>query len=125
VRWAGHIAYMEEKENAYRVLVWEWEGKRPLGRPRHRYEDNIKMDVREVQVGCGGIDWICFARDRDQLHALVKTVMNLGGSKKCWIILEYLSSWWLLKKDSSAWSWFIRVLKFSTWKDLQEMCNFH
>ena len=59
----------------YRVLVGKPEGKRPLGRPRHRWEDNIKMDLQEV--GCGGVDWIEVAQDRDRWQALVNAVMNL------------------------------------------------
>jgi hypothetical protein len=65
---------MEEKRNAHRVLVGNPEGKRPLGRPRQRWEDNIKI-VREL--GWGGMDWIHLAQDRDQWQDLVTTVMNL------------------------------------------------
>ena len=54
MRWAGHVARMGERRGVYRVLVGKPEGKRPLGRPRHRWEDNIKMDLQEV--GCGGMD---------------------------------------------------------------------
>ncbi|KAJ4451561.1 hypothetical protein ANN_03030 [Periplaneta americana] len=64
LRWAGHVARMGEYRNAYRVLVVRLEGKRPLGRPRRRWEDNIKMDLREV--GYDDIDWINLAQDRDQ-----------------------------------------------------------
>jgi hypothetical protein len=66
---------MREKRNACRILVGKPEGKTPLGRPRHRWEDNIKMDLGEI--GWGGMDWIDLAQDRDQWRALVKTVMNL------------------------------------------------
>jgi hypothetical protein len=65
---------MGEKRNAYRILVGKREGKRPLGRPRHRWVDNIKMDLREI--GCG-VDWIDLAQDRDQWRALLNTVINL------------------------------------------------
>jgi hypothetical protein len=66
---------MGEKRNAYRILFGEPEGKRPLGRPGRRWEDNIRMDLREI--GLGGMDWIDLAQDRDQWRALVNTVMNL------------------------------------------------
>ena len=66
-----------EKGGGYRVLVGKPEGKRPLGRPRLRREDNIKMDLQEVGRGDGGKDWIDLAQDRDRLRALVKVVMNL------------------------------------------------
>jgi hypothetical protein len=64
-----------EKMNAYRILVGKPEGKRPLGRPRRKWEDNIRMDLREI--GWSGMDWIDLAQGRDQWRALVKTVMNL------------------------------------------------
>jgi hypothetical protein len=64
IRWAGHVACMGEKRNAYRVLVGKAEGKRPLERPRCRWEDNIKMDLKEKRWG--GMDWIHLAQDRDQ-----------------------------------------------------------
>jgi hypothetical protein len=66
---------MGEMRNAYRILVGKPEGKRPLGRPRHRWVDNIKMDLREV--GWDGRDWIDLAQDRDRLRAHVNAVMNL------------------------------------------------
>jgi hypothetical protein len=72
LRWAGHVARMGESRGAYRALVGKPEGRRPLGRPRRRWEDNIKMDLREV--GWWGVDWIDLAQDR---RALVYTVMNL------------------------------------------------
>jgi hypothetical protein len=73
--WARHVARMGEKRNAYRILVGNPEGKRPLGRPRRRWVDNIKIDLREI--GWDGGDWIDLAQDRDQRRALVKAVMNL------------------------------------------------
>ena len=75
LRWAGHVARMEQSRNAYRVLVGKPEGKRPLGRPRRRWEDNIKMDLREV--GCHLGEWIDLAEDRDQWRAYVRAVMSL------------------------------------------------
>ena len=73
--WAGHVARMEQSRNAYRVLVGKPEGKRHLGKPRRRWEDNIKMDLREVGFDPG--DWIALTEDRDQWRAYVRTVMNL------------------------------------------------
>ena len=70
-----HVARMGERRGAYRVLVGKPEGKTPLGRPSRRWEDNIKMDLQEV--GCGSMDWIKLAQDRDSLRALVNAVMNL------------------------------------------------
>jgi hypothetical protein len=75
MRWAGHVARMRETRNAYRILVGKPEGKRPLGRPRRRWMDNIKMDLKKI--GWDGRDWIELAQDRDQWRALVNTVMNL------------------------------------------------
>ena len=73
--WAGHVARMGEERGAYRVLVGKPEGKRPLGRPRRRWVDNIRMDLQEV--GCGDVDWIGLAQDRDGWRKLVSTVINL------------------------------------------------
>jgi hypothetical protein len=64
-----------EKRNAYKILVGKPEGKRPLGRPSRRWEDNIKIDLTEI--GWGGMDWIDLAQDRDQWTGLVNTVMNI------------------------------------------------
>jgi len=71
----GACSAFGEGRGVYGVLVGKPVGKRPLGRPRRRWEDNIKMDLREV--GCGGMDWIELAQDRDRWRALVKLVMNL------------------------------------------------
>jgi hypothetical protein len=75
MRWAGHVALMGEGIGVYRVLVERPEGKRQLGRPRRRWEDNIKLDVREI--GIDGANWIQLAQDRVQWRACVNTVMNL------------------------------------------------
>jgi hypothetical protein len=72
---AGLVARLGEKRNAYRILVGKPEGERPLGRPRHRLEDNTKMDLREI--GWGGMGWIDLAQGRDHWRALVNTVMSL------------------------------------------------
>ena len=79
MRWAGHVARMGKKRGVYRVLVGKTEGKRSLGRPRLRWEDNVKMDLQEV--GCGCMDWIELAQDRGRWRALVSTVMNLRVPK--------------------------------------------
>jgi hypothetical protein len=75
MRWAGHTARIGERRNAYRILVGKPEGKRPLGRPRCRWVDNIKMDLREV--GWDGMDWIDLAQDRNRWRAYGNVVMNL------------------------------------------------
>jgi len=75
MRWVGHVARMGEERGVYRVLVGKPEGKRPLGRRRRRWEDNIKMERQEV--GCWGMDWIELAQDRDRWRALVSAVMNI------------------------------------------------
>jgi hypothetical protein len=75
MRWAGHVARMGEERNVYRVLTGKPEGKRLLGRPRRRWDDGIRMDLREI--GLGSVDWIQLAQDRDRWRAVVNTVMNL------------------------------------------------
>ena len=75
MRWTQHVARMGYRRGLYRVLEGKSEGTRPLGRPTRRWKDNIKMDLREV--GCGGMDWIELAQDRDRWRALVIAVMNL------------------------------------------------
>jgi hypothetical protein len=74
MRWAGHVARMGEVRGAYNILVGRLEG-RPLGRPRHRCVDNIKMDLREI--GFGDVDWFHLAQNRDRWRALVNTVTNI------------------------------------------------
>ena len=75
IRCAGHVARMGERRGVYRVLVGKPEGKRPLGRPRQRWENNIKMNLQELV--CEDIDWIELVQDRDRWWALVNVVMNL------------------------------------------------
>ena len=75
MRWAGHVARMSEERGAYGVLVGKPEGKSPLGRPRSTWVDNIRMDLQEV--GCGYMDWIGLAQDRDRWQTLVSAVMNI------------------------------------------------
>jgi hypothetical protein len=75
IRWTRHVAYMGAKRNAYRILVGKPEGKRPLGRPRDKWEDNIKTNFSDKKWS--GMDWINLARDREQWRIVVKTVMNL------------------------------------------------
>jgi hypothetical protein len=75
LRWAGHVVGMPEERNMYRLLVGKPEGKRPLGRPRWSWVDNIKMDL--AQIGLGDVDWIGIVQDRDKWRALVNVVKNL------------------------------------------------
>ena len=79
MRWVGHVARMGEGRGVYRVLVEKPEGKRPLGRPRRRWEDTIKMDLQEVGGGCGYL--MELVQERDRWRALVNTVMNLRVPK--------------------------------------------
>jgi hypothetical protein len=75
MRWAGHMARMQVVRGACNITVGRPEGRRSLGRPRRRWEDNTEMDLREI--GFGDVDWIHLAQDRDRWRALVNTVMNL------------------------------------------------
>jgi hypothetical protein len=75
MRWAGHVARMGKKRNVYRLLVVKPEGKRPLGRLRRMWLDNIRMDL--VDVGLGDVDWIGLAQDRDRWRVFVNSVLNL------------------------------------------------
>jgi len=80
MRCARHVARVGQGRGVHRLLVGKPEGKRPLGRPRQRWEDNIKIDLQEVGGGCG--DWMELAQDRDRWPALVSTVMNLRVPKR-------------------------------------------
>ena len=84
MRWAGHVGRMGESRDVYRVLVRKPEGNRPLGRPRRRWEDNIKMDLQEV--GCEGMDWISLAQDRERCECSNES----SGSTKCGEFLDWL-----------------------------------
>jgi hypothetical protein len=76
MRWVGHVARIGEERGVYRFLVGKPEGKRPVGRPRRRWVDNVRMDLQEV--GCRHVDWIGLAQDRDSWRTFVSVVMNLG-----------------------------------------------
>jgi len=78
MRWTGHVARMGEERGVYRVLLGKPEGKRPLGRPMRRCVYNIRTDLQEV--GCGYMDWIGLAQDRDRWRTLVTAVMDLRVS---------------------------------------------
>jgi hypothetical protein len=77
MRWAGHVARIGEERKVYKVLMGKPEGKRPLGRPRRRWEDGIRIDLREIDLGGGGVDWIRLSQDSDRWRAVVSAVMNL------------------------------------------------
>jgi hypothetical protein len=74
MRWEGHVAHMGEERKVYKVLVGKPKGKRPLGRPRRRWEDRVRMDLRKI--GLGGVDWIRLAQDRYRWWAVVSAAMN-------------------------------------------------
>jgi hypothetical protein len=86
MRWAGHVARMGEGRGVYRILVVKPEGRRLLGRPRRRWEYNIRMDLREV--GCGCVDWMGLAQDRDRWCAFCECGDETSGSIKCGEFLD-------------------------------------
>jgi hypothetical protein len=100
MRWAGHVARVREESGVCRVLVWRLEGKRPLGRPRRKWEDNIKMDLRETETD--GANWIQLAQDRVQWRDFVNTVMNLWLPQEGGIFFDKLSD--ELFKYPAPWS---------------------
>ena len=75
LKWAGHVARMEEGRSAFKILKCKPTGKRPLGRPRHRWEDNIRMDLEEIGINAG--NWVDSAQDRNYWRALVNVALNL------------------------------------------------
>jgi hypothetical protein len=95
MRWAGHVARMGEGRGVYRVLLGRAEGKRPLGKPRRSWEDNIKLDLKEI--GIDGATWIRLAQDRVQWRVFVSTVMNLRFHKERRIFFDMLSDYQLFK----------------------------
>jgi hypothetical protein len=87
MRWVGHVAHIGERKGVYRVLVGKPEGKRPLGRPRRRWVDNIRMDLQEE--GCGGMEWIEMAQDNSNgWRALLNAIVKTSGSIKCGEFLD-------------------------------------
>jgi len=88
LRWAGHVAHMGERRGVFMVLVGKPEGKRPLGRPRCRWKDNIKVGYQLVE--CGGMDWMELAQDRDSWRAVVNVVVNLRVPKN---VRNFLTGW--------------------------------
>jgi len=87
LRWAGHVARMEEHRSAFKLLTGKPTGKRPLGRPRRRWEDNIRMDLEEI--GINAWSWVDSARDRDYWRALVNAALNLRVSYAMALVVRY------------------------------------
>ena len=79
LRWAGHLARMEEGRRAFKILTGKHSGKRPLGRPRPRWEDNVRMDLEEININAG--NWVDSAQDRDYWRALVNATLNFRVHK--------------------------------------------
>jgi hypothetical protein len=93
MRWAEHVARIGDERNVYKVLVGTPEGKRLLGRPRHRWEDGIRMDSREI--GWGSVEWIQLAQNMDRWRALVIMMMKLR------VLAPHVSSQWIRSWDNS------------------------
>jgi hypothetical protein len=102
MKWAGHVAHMGNKRNTYRVLERNSKGKRPQRRPRSRWEDNIKIELKEI--GWGVMDWIHLDHVRNQWRTLVKTAMKLRVKKKCSEFLDQLGDGQFLTRNSTPWS---------------------
>ena len=90
MRWAGHVVRIGKRRSVYRALVGRTEGKRPPGRPRRRWEDNIKIDLQEL--GCGGMDCIELAQDRDRWRGSCEFGNESSGSIKCGEFLDWLQT---------------------------------
>jgi hypothetical protein len=99
------VARMGAKRNTYRLWVGKPEGKRPLGRPRHRWVDNIRMDLGEV--GWGDVDWIGLAQER---NSSCEFGIEPSGSIKCWETIEWPNNWRPLEYCSAPWSWVIFIM---------------
>jgi hypothetical protein len=91
MRWAGHVVPMEEERGVHRLLVGKREGKRPLGRPRRRWDDNIKMDLQEV--GGGRVDWMDLTQDMDGWRALLSTEKNFWVPKNAGNFFTSCKDW--------------------------------
>ena len=96
-RWAGHVARMGEDRGVHRILMGKPEGKRPLGRPRRRWEDNIKIDIQEIGGGRG--DWMELAQDRDRWRALVGTVRDFRVCINAGKFLTSCKIYWLASQE--------------------------
>jgi hypothetical protein len=95
MRWAGHVARMGERGNAYRLLVGKPEGERPLGRPRRRWVDNIKNESFRDRFGRCGLDWP--SSGKGQLESSCERGYEPSGSIKCWETIKWLHNWWSLE----------------------------
>jgi hypothetical protein len=95
MKWAAHVARMGEKRNAYRLLVGNPEGKRPLGKPRRRWVNNIKMDLLEIGWGGGGLDWS--SSGKGQVESSSECGYEPSASIKCWETIKWLHNWWPLE----------------------------
>jgi hypothetical protein len=94
MRWAGHVARLGEKRNAYKLLMGQPEGRKPLGIPRRRWADNIRIDL--LELGWGDVGWIGLAQDRNRWRAHVNSVLNIRVPK-CWETIECPNNWGLLE----------------------------